>query len=443
MIKRLPTRSQLLLAGGVFLLTTSSLVVRAQDLTSDQLDGVKARLAEGATHSWEIGTRAQALLEYDTPTYSVLNDTSLPPPLGQGPSSLDEVISIARSVVRNRTSGNGPQPLMDPNGGAPGDPPSIGVAVLLANWTGAGAEDNLDYAGAAREQLEFLLERVPKTSDGAISHRMEQTQLWSDSVYMVPPFLAYYGVLTENQTLVQQAYDQCRLYRQYLVDDSGMWKHIVLGNFQDEGHWTTGNGWAAAGMLRVLGTIQHSQYADSMRDQANDLISWVDEIHNGIYPHLQSSGLFTNYADESSSFDDAAGTAILASTVYRLALLAGIHTHLPQAEMSRTALFAPAAGSSSTTSTSTAPSSSSSATSSGGLAHFTDDMWLTPVVNPLEIGNRGSESPEGQAFVIEMYAAWRDWVALGAPGANAAVMLRAGYTALMACAVGAVALLVM
>ena len=49
---------------------------------------------------------------------------------------------------------------------------------------------------------------------------------------MVPPFLAYYGVLSNNQTLVQAAYDQCRLYRQYLVDDDagGMWKHIVLGS---------------------------------------------------------------------------------------------------------------------------------------------------------------------------------------------------------------------
>lgn len=67
---------------------------------------------------------------------------------------------------------------MDANGGAAGDPPSIGVAVLLANWTGAGAQDGQDYAGAAASQLEFLLEKVPKTSDGAISHRTEQLQLW-------------------------------------------------------------------------------------------------------------------------------------------------------------------------------------------------------------------------------------------------------------------------
>ena len=63
----------------------------------------------------------------------------------------------------------------------------------------------------------------------------------SDFVYMVPPFLAYYGVLNKNQTMLQLAYDQCRLYRQALVDDDagGMWRHIT-GNTTDSGHWTTG-----------------------------------------------------------------------------------------------------------------------------------------------------------------------------------------------------------
>ncbi|KAI0367867.1 hypothetical protein BV20DRAFT_529608 [Pilatotrama ljubarskyi] len=443
-----------LLVAGAGVLVLSAAAGTAQTLTDDQLDGVKARLAEGATHrpapllpyltrtrSWEIGTRAEALIESDTPSYSVLNNTALPPPHGQAPSALDEVVAIARSVVQNRTKADvqGPQPLMDANGGAAGDPPSIGVAVLLANWTGAGAQDGQDYASAATDQLEFLLEKVPKTSDGAISHRMEQVQLWSDFVYMVPPFLAYYGVLNQNQSLVQQAYDQCRLYRQYLVDDDagGMWKHIVLGQNTDNGHWSTGNGWAAAGMLRVLGTIQNSQYAKNMKKQAKDLTNWVSEIHDGIYPHLRTNGLFGNYADDSSSFDDASSTAILASTVYRLALLAGVHTHLPQAETSRKALSAPASGSSgssgSSSSTSTSPASSASASASStssapsasaSLAHFTSDMWLTPVVNPNQFGVQGSHSPEGQAFVVEMYAAWRDWSALGAPGANAGVSVR-------------------
>ena len=30
----------------------------------------------------------------------------------------------------------------------------------------------------------------------------------SDSVYMVPPFLAYYGVTTNNESMLQEAYTQ-------------------------------------------------------------------------------------------------------------------------------------------------------------------------------------------------------------------------------------------
>lgn len=65
----------------------------------------------------------------------------------------------------------------------------------------------------------------------------------SDFVYMVPPFLAYYGALTANYTLINEAYVQCRLYRQYLRDDesSGLWRHIVQGSeVTDPRFWATG-----------------------------------------------------------------------------------------------------------------------------------------------------------------------------------------------------------
>ena len=60
--------------------------------------------------------------------------------------------------------------------GSAADPASIGVSVLLANWTGKGSGQN--YAGAAFDQLNYLLYKVPRTSDGAISHRVSQIQLW-------------------------------------------------------------------------------------------------------------------------------------------------------------------------------------------------------------------------------------------------------------------------
>lgn len=36
-------------------------------------------------------------------------------------------------------------------------------------------------------------------------------------------------------------------------------------------------------MLRVLATIQHSQYADDLKDQQKDLEDWIFEIQAAMY----------------------------------------------------------------------------------------------------------------------------------------------------------------
>ena len=163
-----------------------------------------------------------------------------------------------------------------------------------------------------------------------------------------------------------------------------------------------------------------------------------------MYAHLQqANGLFKNYADENfnNNFDDAASSALLAATVYRLALLTGNKKFVREAELTRAALFA-ANGTSATpsgvtvvtssstlstpltSSTSTKSAPSSAATTLNAFAntpHFTVDGWLAPVVNPLDIGVEGAQSPEGQAFTLMLQSAWRDWSAAGSPGANVAL----------------------
>lgn len=466
--------------------------VVAQGLTSQQIETVQQRLAEGSTQSWELGTRAQALLELSAPSYSVITPSvRLPPPSSLDSSlnaTLADVFTIARNAVAALppppSNGTG-QPLVLGDASA-GDPASIGVAVLIANWTNLGGEY---YGAAATAQVQYLLgPAVPKTQDGAISHVVSQLQLWSDSVYMVPPFLAYYGVTTGNQSMLQEAYEQVQLYRNYLRDESagGLWRHIVLGsNGTDPGHWSTGNAWAAAGMLRVLGTLKSSSFSGNFKYQIKDLGNWVAEIHSAMYPYLQANGLFKNYADENfnSNFDDAASSALLAATVYRLALLTGNEKFVQKAELTRAALFA-ANGTSATpsgssvvtssstlstpltssTSTKSAPSSvvtsssalstlltsstsiklapSSAATALNAFAntpHFTVDGWLAPVVNPHNIGVEGAQSPEGQAFTLMLQSAWRDWSAAGSPGANVALPgVRVGLSTVVLGTVGLV-----
>ena len=50
----------------------------------------------------------------------------------------------------------------------------------------------------------------------------------------------------------------------------------------------SGNGWAAAGMLRVLATIIHSNFADQLQSERTDLKNWAVEILDRMYHHVVS-----------------------------------------------------------------------------------------------------------------------------------------------------------
>ena len=127
-------------------------------------------------------------MERNATSYSVFSRKPLPPPSNPDAatlSALQPFFDIANNVVsplpRDRT---GPQPLM-PDGSA-ADPASLGVCVLIANLTRAangGASRGLDYAAAAKSQIDFLFSAVPRTSDGALSHKVSELQLWFASFF--------------------------------------------------------------------------------------------------------------------------------------------------------------------------------------------------------------------------------------------------------------------
>ncbi|GAA6009924.1 hypothetical protein JCM10207_002159 [Rhodosporidiobolus poonsookiae] len=348
---------------------------------------VKQRLAESATDTWVGGTQLEALLEFEYPALSVFASASYPPPTSPNPT---EVTSVVAKWAAKRPSWT--KQLAYEEGGAAADPAALGVGWLVAAAAeGAHGNGNTQqtYLGQVQSEVSYLLNSVPRTSDGAISHRpsSEPVSLWADFMSMVPPLLAYYGVAAQSTTLIQAAYTQSKLYRQYLRSSSGAWKHIVMGNYNDEGLWNTGNGWAAAGMLRVLATIINSEYADSYASEAADLAAWTNEILVAAFSHIKSDGLLPNYYDSASgsSFSDGSGSALLAASAYRLAVLNS--TVISDATLAHAATIRAAVN----------------------RKVNTQSGWLAPVVNPLSFKEQASQSPEGEAFVLLLQAAWDDY----------------------------------
>jgi rhamnogalacturonyl hydrolase YesR len=227
---------------------------------------------------------------------------------------------------------------------------------------------------------------------------------------MVPPFIAYFAAFDQTgnkTTLLQAAYDQCRLYRKYLQDPTTkLWKHVVLGSWQDNGLWGTGNGWAAAGMLRVLQTISNSDVSGSFLAQQQDLLGWIEEIVGAAWKyqvrvpcysttslrllvadvHPQtSSGALRNVINDSGSFTDSASTALIASVAFRLAVLNGNNaTYIANANAAYNFVY----------------------------RNIDSDGWLRNTVDPLtfnSLSQPDDPSPEGQSFVLLLESARRDF----------------------------------
>ena len=83
--------------------------------------------------------------------------------------------------------------------------------------------------------------------------------------------------------------------------------------------------------------------------------------------------------------------------------------YIPFAEKTRATLL--------NTNASTLTSDSNS--SFAGYNFLTSDGWLTPVVDPDSYTVEGQNSPESEAFVLDMQSAWRDWVRDGSKGSDA------------------------
>jgi rhamnogalacturonyl hydrolase YesR len=69
------------------------------------------------------------------------------------------------------------------------DPAANGEAVLFA------AKVTCDpvLKKGAEKMLKYLLEKAPKTDSGILYHISDKPQVWIDSLYMAPPFIAVSG----------------------------------------------------------------------------------------------------------------------------------------------------------------------------------------------------------------------------------------------------------
>lgn len=295
--------------------------------------------------AWEQGVAAQALLE--------LGETDL------------AVLLAKDAVVNQRKDGRlglneGHNPVADP--AANGEP-----VLFAAQVTG-----DASLRDAAERMLDFLLYKAPRTREGIIYHNYIENMLWVDAIYMMPPFLAVAGHPDE-------AVRQILGYRQKLMHpEKKLYYHMWdedRQEFERKLFWGVGNGWAAAGITRVIRALP-----ETMGDEKQLLMGFVREVIDGCLEYQRADGLFHDILDDPQTFVETNLAQMLSYSIYR-----GLHggwlesRYMETADRMREAVY-----------------------------RKVDSFGLVQGVCGAPNFNLPGTATEGQAFFLLMEAAYRD-----------------------------------
>ncbi|WFD42617.1 hypothetical protein MPSI1_001263 [Malassezia psittaci] len=403
---------------------SSSTIVASQNATMYNLAISSLLMAQRA--SWEQGVTQSAILETYYPQWSVFqksSDTTYPSQQASQSGIPNQYLSLAYHSIagqdrngRLATTITGDEALTQ---GASQDSASCGEGVLIGSWIIEGFQNNQPdsngyWGGAVTRELDYLMRDVSRSSNGVLSQRAARgdIQIWSDQTYMGPPFFATYGLMTNNATLFEYAFDQIGGIRNALLlrqgPGKGLWGHIMnytniyVPHWIDERAWLTGNAWAAAGLLRVMAAAQHSSN-QTVQQKGQGLSANVEEILNAAFPFIdQNSGLFHNVVNDTSTFLDGSGSALMGYAVFRLgSMVPSSRTHIDMAEKTYQTLQK----------------------SLDPYGTYTNGI-LT--VNELSSGSPGATSTESLAFLALLASARRDYYAGNVTGSNGSVTPPAG-----------------
>lgn len=183
--------------------------------------------------------------------------------------------------------------------------PMLGLSVLWAKTQDPRWKPHLD-AWANR-----VVQELGRTPEGGFEHhvsdKVNDNELWDDTLYMVALFLASYGHAADRPELVDEASRQFLVHTRYLADThTGLWFHGWTfdgrHNFA-KARWARGNAWITAGILDLFDL---AALAPPVRIFLEGVL--VTQVE-ALLPLQTASGAWRTLLDDETSYEEISATA--------------------------------------------------------------------------------------------------------------------------------------
>ncbi len=162
-----------------------------------------------------------------------------------------------------------------------------------------------------REWATRVVETMPRTPEGGFQHnvsdRINDDELWDDTLFMVALFLASFGQATGERRFIDEAERQFLVHARYLTDTStGLWFHgwTFRGrhNFA-RALWGRGNAWITVGILDLI------DIADLSPAVKAHLLGVVEAQIATLLTLQAPSGAWRTLLDDPTSYEEISATA--------------------------------------------------------------------------------------------------------------------------------------
>ena len=164
--------------------------------------------------------------------------------------------------------------------------------------------------------INFVRTKQYRLPDGIFARqRPHKNTVWLDDMYMGVPCMAWYGVTMGDDTAVNEAVEQVKLFRNHMwVPEKKLFRHGWVESMTPHPayHWGRANGWALLTMCEVLDALETVNDKERYKEQHDYVLSLLREHIEGLSVLQDKTGFWHQLLDRPDTYLETSCTAIYA-----------------------------------------------------------------------------------------------------------------------------------
>lgn len=176
------------------------------------------------------------------------------------------------------------------------------------------------YWDIVKSKIQYIRKDALRFGDHVLQHTVSANndfpeQAWADTLFMAAFLLLRYGVIIEDEDIIEDALNQWYWHIKYLQDqNTGLYFHgydNIAKNHMSGIYWGRANAWAAYTMSQVSGKLKKCYLYPKYMDIAGSL----NEQLGALKKYQTENGLWRTVLNDTDSYEEISASAGIAAAM--------------------------------------------------------------------------------------------------------------------------------